>query len=148
MKIRDIMTTSVESVSPDTDLVMIARRMKELNVGSLPVVEGNRLIGIITDRDIVLRAVAEGKQVQNEHARNYLTPNPTTISSDRSIQDASAIMAREQIRRLPVVDADRLVGFVSIGDIAVEAGKDQVVGDTLEKISEPAGLRQQEVADR
>jgi len=146
MKVQEIMTTSVQSVSPDTDLVMIARRMKELNVGSLPVVEQDRLIGIITDRDIVIRAVAEGKQVQNERARDYLTPNPTTISSDSSVQDASAIMGREQIRRLPVVDGDRLVGFVSIGDIAVEAGKDQVVGDTLEKISEPAGLRQREVA--
>jgi len=106
------------------------------------------LIGIITDRDIVVRAVAEGKQVQNEHARNYLTPNPTTISSDSSVQDASAVMAREQIRRLPVVDAGRLVGFVSIGDIAVEAHKDNVVGDTLEKISEPAGLRKPEVVSR
>ncbi len=144
MQIREIMTTSVESVTPDTDLVTIARRMKELNVGSLPIVENDRLLGIITDRDIVVRAIAEGRNAQSEQVRAYLTPNPTTITADADVRDASELMAREQIRRLPVVDGERLIGFVAIGDIAVDAGKDKVVGDTLEKISEPAQPRSQE----
>ena len=144
MKVRDIMTTSVETIAPDTDLVAAARRMKELNVGSLPVVKEGRLIGIITDRDIVVRAVAEGRELLLERVETYLTPSPTTISPDADAQQASELMAREQIRRLPVVEGDRLVGFLAIGDLAVELNKDKLVGNVLEKISEPAQPRTSE----
>jgi CBS domain-containing protein len=144
MKVRDVMTKSVESVTPDSDLVLVARQMKSLNVGSMPVVEGDRLLGIITDRDIVTRVVAEGKNPQSELVRDYLTPNPTTISADADAKEASAVMAREQIRRLPVVEGDTLVGFLSIGDLAADTGQDKLVGDTLEKISEPAEPRTSE----
>ena len=144
MKVRDIMTTSVETIAPDTDLVAAARRMKELNVGSLPVVKEGRLIGIITDRDIVVRAVAEGRELLLERVETYLTPSPTTISPDADAQQASELMAREQIRRLPVVEGDRLVGFLAIGDLAVELNKDKLVGNVLEKISEPAQPRANE----
>ena len=141
MKVRDIMTTSVESVGPDTDLMVVARRMKELDVGSVPVVENGQLIGIITDRDIVIRAVAEGRDLLLEQVRDHLTPDPTTISPDADVQEASQLMAREQIRRLPVVENGRLVGFLAIGDLAVDLNKDKVVGDALQKISEPAQPR-------
>ena len=141
MKVRDIMTTSVESVGPATDLMVVARRMKELDVGAVPVVEDDQLIGIITDRDIVIRAVAEGRDLLLEQVRDHLTPNPMTISPDADVQEASELMAREQIRRLPVVENGRLVGFLAIGDLAVELNKDQVVGDALQKISEPAQPR-------
>jgi len=144
MRVRDIMTGTVESVTPDTDLVMVARKMKELNVGSVPVVEGNRLLGIITDRDIVVRSVAEGQNPLNEQARNVLTPDPTTIDADADVREASELMAREQIRRLPVVESGSLVGFLSLGDLAVDLGKDKLVGDALEKISEPAEPRSDE----
>jgi CBS domain-containing protein len=141
MKVRDIMTASVEAVSPDTDLVAAARRMKELNVGSLPVVKDGRLVGIITDRDIVIRAIAEAREPLLELVENYLTSNPTTIGPDDDARTASELMAREQIRRLPVVEGERLVGFLAIGDLATELNKDTVVGDALEKISEPAQPR-------
>ncbi len=141
MKVRDIMTTSVESVGPATDLMVVARRMKELDVGAVPVVEDDQLIGIITDRDIVIRAVAEGRDLLLEQVRDHLTSNPTTILPDADVQEASELMAREQIRRLPVVENGRLVGFLAIGDLAVELNKDQVVGDALQKISEPAQPR-------
>ena len=144
MKVREIMTATVESVTPETDLVMVARKMKDLNVGSIPVIEGNRLLGIITDRDIVIRAVAEGKNPQAEQASNVLTPDPTTIEADADVREASELMAREQIRRLPVVQGGSLVGFLSIGDLAVDLGKDRLVGDALEKISEPAQLRSED----
>jgi len=144
MKVRDVMTKSVESVTPDSDLVLVARQMKSLNVGSMPVVEGDRLLGIITDRDIVTRVVAEGKNPQSELVRDYLTPHPTTISADADANEASAVMAREQIRRLPVVEGDTLVGFLSIGDLAADTGQDKLIGDTLEKISEPAEPRTSE----
>ncbi len=144
MKVRDIMTPAVESAASDTDIVLIARKMKSLNVGSLPIVEGERLLGIITDRDIVTRVVAEGKHPQSTLARDCLTPNPTTISADADVREASNLMAREQIRRLPVVEESRLVGYVSIGDLAVDTGKDRLVGDALEKISAPAEPRSSE----
>jgi len=141
MKVRDVMTPTVESVTPEMDVVMVARRMKELNVGAMPVVEEGRLAGIITDRDIVVRVVAEGKNPQQEQARNCLTPSPTTISPDADVTEAAEVMAREQIRRLPVVEGDQLVGFLSIGDLAVDVGKDRLVGDTLQQISEPSEPR-------
>lgn len=144
MQVRDIMTASAEAIGPDMDLVMAARRMKDLNVGSLPVVENERLIGIITDRDIVVRAVAEGRDALLEDVRTHLTPNPTTIEPNADARQAAEIMAREQIRRLPVVENGRLVGILAIGDLAVELNKDKLVGDALEKISEPAQPRESE----
>jgi CBS domain-containing protein len=141
MKVRDIMTTAVEAVTPDTDLMTAARRMKELNVGSLPVVKDEHLVGIITDRDIVIRVVAEGREPLLELVESHLTPNPTTIGPDADVQAASELMAREQIRRLPVVEGQRLVGFLAIGDLATEINKDKLVGDALEKISEPTRSR-------
>lgn len=141
MRVREIMTQNVESVTPETDLVMVARQMRELNVGSMPIVEGGQLVGIITDRDIVVRVVADGKNPQGEQARNHLTPNPTTIRPDADVNEASELMAREQIRRLPVVEDGRLVGMLAIGDLAVDTGKDRLVGDALEKISEPSEPR-------
>jgi len=144
MKVRDVMTKSVESITPETDLVTVARKMKELNVGSMPVLDGDQLLGIITDRDIVVRALAEGRSPQGEQVRNYLTPNPTTITPETDVKEAAEIMAREQIRRLPVVENNRLVGFLAIGDLAVDVGKDRLVGDALEQISEPAKPRTRE----
>jgi len=139
------MTANVEAVGPETDLVTIARRMKDLNVGSLPVVENDQLVGIITDRDIVIRGVANGLSLQEEQVRNYLTPNPTTVTPDADAREAAELMGREQIRRLPVVEGGRLVGMLAIGDVAVDVGKDRLVGDALQQISEPAQPREEGV---
>ncbi len=141
MKVRELMTKNVESVTADTDMVMVARKMKELNVGSIPVVENDRLVGIITDRDIAIRVVAEGKNPQTETVGAHLTPRPTTVTPDTEAAEAARLMANEQIRRLPVVENDRLVGFLAIGDLAVEMERDRVIGDTLEQISEPSQPR-------
>lgn len=145
MKVRDIMTANVEAVGPETDLVTIAHLMKDRNVGSLPVVENDRLVGIITDRDIVIRGVADGLSLQEEQVRNYLTPNPTTVTPDADAREAADLMGREQIRRLPVVEGGRLVGMLAIGDVAVDVGKDRLVGDALQQISEPAQPREEGV---
>ncbi len=141
--VREIMTNDVQSITPTTDLVTAARYMRDLNVGALPVVERDQLLGIITDRDIVIRAVAEGKTVQSETVLQYLTPNPTTVAPDADVNEAAKLMAREQIRRLPVVEGGKLVGFLSLGDVAVHVDKDRLSGDTLEQISEPSGPRSQ-----
>lgn len=144
MKVRDIMTAKVETVGPETDLSTVARQMKDLNVGSIPVVDGDQLVGIVTDRDIVIRSVAEGKDSRTERVQTVLTPSPRTVSPDADVQEVATFMAREQIRRLPVVDNGRLVGIVALGDLALDAGKagkDGMVGDALEKISEPSAPR-------
>lgn len=140
-QVREIMSGDVQSVTPQTDLVTVARHMRDLNVGAIPVVENDRLVGIITDRDITIRIVAEGKQAQNELVQTYATPDPLTVSPDDDVQEAAQLMARHQIRRLPVVEQGRLVGFLSLGDLAVDVGKDKLSGDTLEQISEPSGAR-------
>jgi CBS domain-containing protein len=145
MKIAELMTTNVQTVAPDTDLVTVAKHMKELDVGVVPVVEGQQLVGLITDRDIVIRALATGVEVQQAQVREYMSPSPTTLSPNDSVQHAAEIMAREQIRRLPVVDGGKLVGIVSIGDVAVDARKDKLTGDALEQISEPSRPRSSEV---
>lgn len=144
MNISEIMTTNVQTVAPDTDLVTVATYMRDLDVGVLPVANGNQLVGIITDRDLVVRALADGVNVQQASVGDYMSTNPTTITPHDNVQRAAQIMAREQIRRLPVVDNGTLVGIISIGDVAVEAGKDSLTGDALEAISEPAQPRMDE----
>ena len=144
MRITDIMTKDVQTVTGDTDLITVARHMRDLDVGVIPVVEGTQLVGVITDRDIVIRAVAMGLQPQQSLVRDHMSPNPTTIAPTEQASRAAEIMAREQIRRLPVVEDGTLVGILSIGDVAVDTGKDRLTGDALEQISAPAEPRSAE----
>ncbi|WP_029214662.1 CBS domain-containing protein [Kallotenue papyrolyticum] len=146
MRIAEIMTREVQTVAPDSDLVTVAQYMKSLNVGVIPVVEEGRLLGVITDRDIVIRAIAEGRDPVNARARDHMTPDPTTVAPDDDVQRAAEIMAREQIRRLPVVEHGTLVGIVSLGDVAVDSGREQMTGQTLEEISTPSRPRTAEGA--
>ena len=138
MKISEIMTSQVETISPNTDLVTVAQQMKQLDVGVIPVVEGENLVGVITDRDIVIRAIASGAETLTATVGTYMSPNPTTVSPNDDVQQAAQIMAREQVRRLPVVEGGKLVGIVSLGDVAVDMGSDQVSGEALQQISQPA----------
>lgn len=137
--IRDIMTTGVRTVDPSTTLFDVAQLMRDVDTGVVPVVSGGMLMGVITDRDIVVRAIADGADPKTATAEEYFTRNPTTVSPDTTVQDAAQLMQRDQIRRLPVVQGAELVGIISIGDLAVDTGKDKLVGDTLEEISAPAG---------
>lgn len=144
MKIAELMTRDVQTVTPDTDLVTVAKHMKELNVGVIPVVEGQTLVGLITDRDLVIRALATGIDVRDAAVRDYISASPSTVSPQDDVKRAAELMAREQIRRLPVVEGGKLVGIVSLGDIAVDTGKDTLSGDALEQISEPSQPRSQQ----
>ncbi|EOD01607.1 Signal-transduction protein [Caldisalinibacter kiritimatiensis] len=138
MKIRDIMTTNVTSVRTDSSIREVANQMKSLNVGSMPVCDGsNTPVGIVTDRDIVLRNVSQGKDV-NEQVGNIMSSGLVSVSPDTDIHEAAEIMAQNQIRRLPVVENGRLVGIVSIGDLAVRDIYINEAGDALSSISEPS----------
>ncbi len=139
MKLRDIMTKNVDVISPETTLEQAARRMKELNVGVIPIVDGDRLKGILTDRDITVRAVALGRDPRNTLAQETMTPEVVSVFDDQSVEDAAQVMSDFQIRRLPVVDHNNhLVGIVSLGDLAVDTDKSKLSGKTLEDISEPS----------
>jgi CBS domain-containing protein len=135
MNIREVMTPNPRSVSPDDSIQNAACIMRDEDTGAVPVVENGRAVGIVTDRDIVVRAVAEGGQL-NGPVRGIVTENLVWASPDMSTREAAELMSEHQIRRLPVVENECLVGIVSIGDLAVKEGKDGRIGDTLQHISE------------
>ena len=108
--------------------------MRDNDTGAVPVVENGRPLGIVTDRDIVVRAVAEGDL--NRRVRDVVTDELVTGTPEMSTNEAAELMGRHQIRRLPVVENDRLVGIVSLGDIAVKTGDEKRSGDTLQDISQ------------
>jgi CBS domain-containing protein len=135
MNIRDVMTPNPRTVSPEDSIQNAARIMRDLDTGVVPVVENGRPVGLVTDRDIVVRAVAEDGQL-NRPVREIVTGGVVTARPDMSTREAAELMSEHQVRRLPVVEGERLVGIVSIGDLAVKEGKDKRVGDTLQEISE------------
>jgi CBS domain-containing protein len=140
MRVYDIMTKGAECTRPDATLREAAGRMKDLDVGSLPVCGADdRLAGMLTDRDITVRAVAEGHDPTTWRVRDAMTPEVHYCFEDQDVAEAARLMMEKQIRRLPVLNRDRrLVGIVSLGDLAVGAGDDRLTGDTLEAVSEPA----------
>lgn len=134
-KIRDIMTADVESCSLLDNVYEVAVKMKELNVGAIPIVDRDKIIGMITDRDIVIRGVAE-KHPGSSKVEEVMSRNLITISPDATTGEAAKLMAEHQIRRLPVVEGDKLVGIVSLGDFAVRELSDDKAKRALTEISE------------
>ena len=141
MNIRDVMTPNPRTVSPNDSIQSAARVMRDEDTGVVPVVDNGKPVGVITDRDIVVRAVAEDGQL-NRPIREIATTQLVAVHPDMSVQEATELMSEHQVRRLPVVDNNRLVGIVSIGDIAVKEGRDSRVGDALQHISE--GVKERE----
>jgi CBS domain-containing protein len=112
--------------------------MKDLDVGSLPVCDNDRIIGILTDRDVTIRAIAKGADPSNARVKDTMTPEVVFCFEDQDVTDAARLMADKQIRRLPVLNWNkRLVGIVSLGDVAVHTKDDLLSGHTLEAVSEP-----------
>jgi len=139
MQIKDVMTSNVEVIHPDAMLQDAAKKMRDLDVGSLPVCDGQRLVGTLTDRDIVVRAIAEGRDPTATPVRMAMTSEVIYCFEDQAVEEAAKLMKEEQIRRLPILNRDkRLVGIVSLGDLAVDTGDKRMVGETLTKVSEPA----------
>lgn len=137
MKVCDVMTTEVETVQMNSTLEEVASIMKVENVGAVPVVdEDDDLVGIITDRDIVLRCVADGKNPAETTVEEVLSPELQTIEPDVDVEEAARLMADRQIRRLPVCEDGELVGMLSIGDLAVKMPKMDASAEALRDISQ------------
>lgn len=133
--VTDVMTRNVRTLTPSDTVAQAAKAMLELNVGVIPVCEGDKLLGMVTDRDIVIRAVAQGLDGNTPLAK-VMSANVRTAKQTDDLDQVLADMAASQIRRLPVVDAsDRLVGIISIGDIAVKGQDEEDVGESLGEIS-------------
>ena len=133
---RDLMTKGAECVNSTETLVEAARKMRDLKVGALPICgEDQRLKGMLTDRDIVVKCLAEGKDPNAVRASDLAQGKPVTIGADDSAEEALRTMAKNQIRRLPVIDGHQLVGMVAQADVARSLPHD-VVGQVLEEISE------------
>ncbi len=134
MNVRDVMTPNPRTVGPNDTLQKAAQIMRDEDTGVVPIVENGRLSGIVTDRDIVIRCIADG--TFKGKASDAASDEVITITPDKTTAHAAELMAEHQIRRLPVVEGDKLVGIVSLGDLAVKDGKDKQTGDTLEDISQ------------
>ena len=124
MKVKEAMHKGVEWVAPDALLPAIAKKMQQFDVGVVPVGENDRLVGMVTDRDIALRAVAQGKNAATLTAKDVMTKGVTWCRDTDDIDDAAQVMESKQIRRLPVIDASkRMVGMISLGDISHAASQ-------------------------
>ena len=140
MKVRELMTKQPTTVEPDATLGEVATLMKQQDCGSIPVVEGGRLVGIVTDRDIVVRGIAAGVDPRTQRVSKVMSSDPVTVGPDEDVTEAEKKMADRQIRRLPVVEGGKLIGIIVTAQIA-RAGNERTVGETMKGISEPTSGR-------
>jgi CBS domain-containing protein len=138
MKVRDLMTQGVECIGPGATTQHAAERMRALDVGALPVCEDDRLVGMVTDRDITVRATADERSPRETCVRDVMTPHVHFCFDDQNVDEAAGVMEEHQVRRLAVLNREkRLVGIVSLGDLAVRNGDEKLSGEALKCISEP-----------
>lgn len=136
MKVHEIMTAHARCAAPDNSVVEAAGLMRELDVGVLPVCDNDRLAGMITDRDIVLRAVADGREPYETTVRDVMSPGVVWVYADQDVEEAARVMEEKQIRRLPVLNREkRMVGILSLGDVAVSSNP-AFSGQALKEVSE------------
>lgn len=138
MKIRELMTTDLVTVSPEATVAEAARLMRDADIGDVLVVDDGRLVGILTDRDVTVRVTAQGMDPGRARVGDHMTTDLVTGLPDWDVEDAADILAEEQVRRLPILENGRLVGIVSLGDIAVQLMEEEVAAEALEEISKPA----------
>jgi CBS domain-containing protein len=141
MKVNELMTREPATLGPGATLGEAATLMRQEDCGSIPIVQDGRLIGIVTDRDIVVRAIAAGKDPRTTKVSEIMSADPVTVSPDDQVSDAETLMADRQIRRLPVCDDGKLVGILVIGQLARRERDEEKVGETLKEISEPKSGR-------
>jgi CBS domain-containing protein len=139
MLVKDVMTRAVECVRPEDTIQTAARKMRDLDVGPVPVCDNDRLAGMLTDRDIAVRCAADGHDPKACKVRDVMTPEVVYCFDDQPVEEAERIMKEKQLRRLLVLNRDkRLVGIVSLGDLAVRTGNRKQAGEVLHEVSEPA----------
>lgn len=137
MIVKDIMSKDIVSLNSEDSIERAAQLMNQFDIGSIPVCNQEKLVGIVTDRDITLKSVAAGVNTNQQKIRDIMTSNPVTGSLDMDIHDAAKIMSEQQIRRLPIIQNNNLVGIVSLGDISLEPNLQDNAEEALKNISEP-----------
>lgn len=142
MKVRDIMTKNVAYINPSATVVEAAQLMQKHNVGSVPVCDQSGVLGIVTDRDIVVRNVAHGNNPQNTPVKDVMTTGVTMVNPDMDVDEVTSIMSSRQIRRMPVVENNMLVGIVALGDVATNSRLDMEASEALAEISKPSKPQQ------
>lgn len=136
MQVKEAMHAGVEWVEPETPVSMIAQKMRDLDIGAIPVCEKDHLVGMITDRDITCRAVAKGTDLSKLTAGDVMTKNVVYCRDTEDLQDAIHIMENKQIRRMPAIDQDkRMVGMLSLGDVS-HAASQQIAGEVIKAVSD------------
>ncbi len=140
MKVKELMTSDPATVGPNDVVAQAATLMKQEDCGAIPVVRDNTLIGIITDRDITIRAVAAGRDPKTTKVSEVMSADPITVGPDDDVSEAASIMAKSQIRRIPVVENGKLLGIVVTAQLA-RREKASDLGETIKEISEPASGR-------
>lgn len=133
----EIMTKNIQVCTPHESVTSAAKIMRDIDCGSVPVCEGRKVVGMITDRDIVLNCVADGKDSNKVHCHDCMTTDVITCTSDTDVHECARIMAQHQIRRIPVLENGEIVGICAIGDLANENIFVNEAGEALSKISEP-----------
>jgi CBS domain-containing protein len=138
MKLKQIMTRNVETVGPDTTLQEAAEKMASLDVGFLPVMQAKVPVGVVTDRDITVRAVARGDDPRQTRVSQVMTTRVEAMSEDSPVEEAARLMREKRLRRLLVEDINRrIVGVVALADLALEVPDQRLSGETLESVSDP-----------
>jgi CBS domain-containing protein len=138
-RVADVMTPGVETTTSSEALRDAARTMRKGDFGAMPVVDDGRLVGMLTDRDIVVRSVSEGLDPMSARVGDVASPSPVAVAPDQDLDEAMELMAEYRVRRLPVVDGERLVGVVSQADVALEANEKKT-GSVVQEISEPSSV--------
>ncbi|KAB2846044.1 MAG: CBS domain-containing protein [Hyphomicrobiaceae bacterium] len=135
MKVKDAMHKGVEWVQPATTVAALAKKMRDLDIGAIPIGENDRLVGMVTDRDITVRAVADAKDVSKLTARDVMSKGIVYCRDDEEIEDAVRIMEQKKIRRLPVLDENkRMVGMLSLGDVSQSASH-EIAGEVISAVA-------------
>lgn len=135
--VESLMTKSVISVSPNQHIEEAARLMHDYNIGAIPVVEGNHVSGMVTDRDITIRSTADGGN-EKKPVSEVMTAEIISVTPQTKVQEAARLMADKKIRRLPVIENNQIVGMISLGDVATEQQHDSKAGEALSEISTPS----------
>jgi len=140
MKVREVMTGQPLTAQGSDSIMRVAKIMRACDVGAVPILSNDKLVGILTDRDITVRGTATGLNIEHHQAQEIMSSDLLVISPDAELEEAADIMADAKIRRLPIVLDSKLIGLISLGDLAVASkGHEQLCGVVLENVSEPIG---------